>query len=116
MEKTLIIDGREVRLKSTAGTPRRFKAQFRKDYFAELIKISKSFEGTKADEPNSMSYEQLSNLDMDIMYDIIWTLAKTADSTIPEPMTWLDSFDSFPLMEIISESQDLIMSSIQTKK
>ena len=41
MEKTIEIDGKKVKLKSTAGTPKRYKAQFRKDYFSELLKLSK---------------------------------------------------------------------------
>ena len=36
MEKTLTIDGKEVRFKSTAATPLRYKAQFNKDYFNVL--------------------------------------------------------------------------------
>ena len=39
MEKTLTIDGREVRFKSTAATPLRYKAQFGKDYFSEILKM-----------------------------------------------------------------------------
>lgn len=116
MEKIVTIDGKDVKLKSTAGTPRRFKAQFRRDYFAELIKLSKSFESLDTENPAEMSYEDINHLDLDVMYDIIWVLAKTADSSIPEPQAWLDSFDTFPLIDIINESQDLIMSSIQTTK
>jgi hypothetical protein len=43
-------------------------------------------------------------------------LAKTANPSIPDPITWLDQFDEFPLMEIIPELQDLIIASIQSKK
>ena len=116
MERMIEIDNKQVRLKSTAGTPKRFKAQFRKDYFAELIKLSTLFEGLDDGDINSLSYDSLDKLDMDIMYDIIWILAKTADNSIPEPLTWLDTFDSFPFVEIFNEIQDLIMSSIQSKK
>ncbi len=38
MEKTIQIDNKSISFKSTAATPLRFKAQFGKDYFAEIIK------------------------------------------------------------------------------
>lgn len=112
MEKTIAIDNKQVRFKSTAATPLRFKAQFGKDYFAELIKLNKLNE-FKQDKSN---YEALENADFEVFYNIIWSLAKTADKSIPEPIEWLDEFEEFPLFEIIPQIQDLITASIQTKK
>jgi hypothetical protein len=103
MEKTLTIDGKQVRFKSTAATPLRYKAQFGKDYFAELFKMKKN-------------QESLENLDFEVFYNLVWALAKTADKNIPDPITWLDEFEEFPLMEIIPELQELITASIQSKK
>lgn len=40
MEKTITIDGRDVRFKSTAATPLRYKAQFHKDFFTEVLKLA----------------------------------------------------------------------------
>lgn len=112
MEKTIEIDGKEVHFRSTAATPLRFKAQFGKDYFAEIIKLNK-LSKFKEDKIN---YKALENADFEVFYNIIWTLAKTADKSIPEPLTWLDNFEEFPLFEIIPQIQDLITASIQTKK
>lgn len=110
MEKTLTIDGKEVRFKSTAATPLRYKAQFGKDYFAQIIQLNK----LKNFKKNN--FEALENADFEVFYNIIWVLAKTADKTIPEPMEWLDEFEVFPLGEIIPQIQDLILGSLQTKK
>jgi len=112
MERTIEIDGKQVRFKSTAATPLRFKAQFKKDYFAEIIKLNK-LSKFKEDKTN---YEALESADFEVFYNIIWTLAKTADKSIPEPIAWLDEFEEFPLFEIIPQIQDLITASIQTKK
>lgn len=112
MEKTIIIDNKEVNFKSTAATPLRFKAQFGKDYFAEIIKLNRLNE-FKQDQSN---YEVLENADFEIFYNIIWVLAKTADRNIPDPLAWLDGFEEFPLFEIIPEVQDLIAASIKSKK
>ena len=40
MEKTITIDGKQVRFKSNGATPLRYKAQFGKDYFKEIMKLS----------------------------------------------------------------------------
>lgn len=124
MEKTLTIDGREVKFKSTAATPKRFKAQFGKDFFGELMKLTplmSAFEkmnnvATVEGEQPNLDMEVIKLLDFDLFYDIIWTLAKTADKTIPEPIDWLDEFDEFPIMEILPELNELIASSFQGKK
>lgn len=129
MEKTIIIDKKSVTLKSTAATPLRYKAQFGKDYFAELIKLAKVFEGLNSSKKKKkkgvdseeidaidIPFESLDLLDFEALYNFIWVLAKTADKSIKEPMEWLDQFEEFPLMEIMSDVQDILMSSISTKK
>lgn len=112
MEKTIMIDGKNISFKSTAATPLRYKAQFRKDFFSDILKLSR-LEGLNFEKIDT---EKIEKLDFEVFYNIIWVLAKTADKSIPDPMSWLDGFDEFPLLEIIPELQDLILSSIQTKK
>lgn len=114
MEKTLTIDGKKVRFKSTAATPLRYKAQFGKDFFADILKLHKLGK-LKLDE-DEINYEALEHVDFEVFYNIIWTMAKTADKSIPDPITWLDEFDEFPLFEIIPEVQDMILKNLQTKK
>lgn len=112
MEKTIIIDDKEVRLKSTGGTAIRFKAQFGKDYFAQLLKLAPL---GKIDMEN-LDPSKLDSVDFEVFYNLVWTMAKTADPNTPEPMTWLDSFDEFPIIEILEDIQDMIVSTIQSKK
>ena len=111
MEKTITIDNKEVRFKSTASTPLRYKAQFGKDFFADILKMS-----SVLDKKKRINEDKIDKLDFEVFYNIIWVLAKTADKTIPEPISWLDEFDEFPLFEIIPEIQDLILSSMKVKK
>lgn len=113
MEKTLTIDGKQVRFKSTGATPLRYKTQFGTDFFADLMKMEKL---SKIKNKKQPSYEDVKSLDMEVFYNICWVLAKTADKSIPEPLEWLDTFDEFPLMEILPELQELISGSLQSKK
>jgi hypothetical protein len=118
MEKTVEIDGQKVRLKSTAGTPKRYKAQFRKDYFSELLKLSKLMTGVDSEtfDLSKIDYSELDYLDFEVFYNFIWVLAKTANKDIPEPLDWLDEFETMPIAEIFPEIIDLLESSISSKK
>lgn len=112
MEKTIEIDNKKVRFKSTAATPLRYKAQFGKDFFVDIMKLS-SLDGLNS---KKIDLKKIDKLEFDVFYNIIWVLAKTADKKIPDPITWLDGFEEFPMFDIIPELQDLILSSMQTKK
>lgn len=121
MEKTLTIetieheDGtleeKKVKFASRGSTPMRYRMQFGSDFFIDLMKLE-ALENL-SDDP---TYEELKGIDMDVIYNITWALAKTADNTIPEPLEWLDQFEQFPLMDIIPEIQGLITHSLGTKK
>jgi hypothetical protein len=110
MEKTILIDGKEIRFKSTGATALRYKAQFGKDYLSEILKLN-NLNGL--DLSNTTSFE---GFDFELFYNIAWVMAKTANPSIPDPITWLDEFDSFPMMDVIPELQDMLLSSIQAKK
>lgn len=113
MERTIEIDGKQIRFKSTAATPLRFKAQFGKDYFAEICKLEKLEKIMKSKKSDA---EKLANIDFELFYNIAWIFAKTADNKIPEPLVWLDGFDVFPIGEILPQLLELITSSMQGKK
>lgn len=107
--KTIEIDGKQVTFKSTAATPLRYKAQFGKDYFAEIYKLKDLQKALKSKKSNS---EKLASVDFELFYNIAWIFAKTADKSIPEPLEWLDGFNTFPMDEIIPQLQELIAMSI----
>lgn len=115
MEKTIIIDGKAVRFKATAAFPLRYKAQFGKDFFSEIFKMG-ALEKLGDLDPSTIKRENLEGLDFEVFYNIAWTMAKTADPTIPDPITWLDQFDEFPMIDVIPALQDMILSTIQSKK
>lgn len=108
MEKILTIDGRQVKFKSTGAYLLRYKAQFQRDAIQDIIKLSYAIDEETKDIKN------IDALDLEVFYNLVWTLAKTADPTIQPPMEWLDTFSEFPLMEIIPEVTDLIFSSMKS--
>ena len=111
MEKTLTIDGRLVRFKSTGAFLLRYKAQFGRDPLQDVFKLQKAI---RQDRNGKYILGNINALDMTVFYNLVWTLAKTADPSIPPPMDWLDSFSSFPLAEILPEVMDLVDNSLGT--
>jgi hypothetical protein len=114
MEKTIEIDGKKVRFKTNGATPLRYKAQFGKDYFKEILKLAplQKLQG----DAKGITAEDMQHLDFEVFYNISWIMAKTADPTIPEPLEWLEQFDEFPMAVVIPELQDLMLASFQTTK
>lgn len=122
MEKVLTIDGRQVPFKSTGAFLLRYKAQFGRDALKDLARLEKAVkEKEDADEstPEDERYEVgvVDELDLEVFYNMAWTLAKTADPTIPLPFEWLDSFGEFPIMdEIMPEIMELFEKCIRSSK
>lgn len=115
MEKIIEIDGKQVRFKSNGAIPLRYKSQFQRDFFKDLLGmglVGLDFENMSQAE----QIEAIQKIDFDLFYNIAWTFAKTADKTIPEPIEWLDGFDVFPIIEIVPQLQELLIASLMSKK
>ena len=115
MEKTITIDNKEIRFKTNGATPLRYKAQFGRDYFKEILKMA-PLQNLSKKKTETIDAKDLEALDFEVFYNMAWIMAKTADSSIPEPMEWLEQFEEFPMAEIIPELQDMLLTSIQTTK
>ena len=113
MEKTLTIDGKEIKFRSSGATPIRYKAQFGRDFLTDIYKLR---DLEKIKNKKELTIKEMEKIDFDLFYNLTWALAKTADKTIAEPIEWLDEFETFPVMEIFGELQDIIISTIQAKK
>ena len=99
MEKIIQIGDKEVYLKSTASAPLRYKTQFKRDFFADVLdNIGKD----------------LSEIDLGVIYNIAWVYAKTADPTTPPPKQWLDTFNILHTLEALQELKDFINSTLNT--
>lgn len=107
MEKIVTIDGRQVKFKSTGAFLLRYKAQFGRDALQDIFKLLNAID-TKTNE-----IKNIEALDLEVFYNLVWTLAKTADPSLPPPVEWLDTFSEFPLVEILPEVMDMIMSCLQ---
>lgn len=108
MEKTITISGREVPFKSSGAFPVRYKAFFGKDVFAGMAKFAEIEESLLAGD--------ISDVDTDFFYNVAWTMAKTADPTIPPVIEWLDTFEEFPVFSVFADLKDLLYSTMRPTK
>ena len=104
MEKILTIDGRRVKFKSTGAFLLKYKAQFKRDALKDLFRLQNAI------DIETHELKDIESLDLEVFYNLVWTLAKTADSSVEPPEEWLDTFSEFPLMDIIPETMDMIFS------
>lgn len=108
MEKTLTIGGRQVKFKSSGAFLLRYKAQFGRDAVSDISKLEKFINNGNTD---------FSAFDVEILFSLIWVLAKTADPGIPsDPFEWLDSFDEFPIADIFPELVDMLYGAFRSTK
>ena len=105
MEKTLIIDGKSVTFRCSGGFLIRYKEMTCRDPIQDIVGLS------KITSKDGVDY---SKLDTHILYDILWVLARSADPDVPDLLTWLDSFDSFPIGEVFPQIIDVLTAAFGT--
>lgn len=118
MDKTIIIGGKPVVFRKTAGTALRYKRQFGRELDNDLIKIYDLFPVLNEMMPKNgeeQTNEQkvalakaMLGVETEWMYDIAYIMAQQADPTIRDEIEWLDSFDDLNIMELFLQLMPLI--------
>lgn len=104
MEKIINIGEKKVKFKTSGAFALTYKAQFKRDPIADVMKLFKGINNIQKVE-EEFNYE---NIDMEVFFNMTWVLAKTADKNIKAPLEWFEEFDSFPIMEVLPEILELI--------
>lgn len=116
MDKTIIISGRPVVFRKTAGTMLRYKRQFGRELYPDLIKIYDLFpllqEYTDSKDMTDAQKVDLAKVmlgtETEWMYDIAYIMAQQADASIRDELEWLDRFDDFNIFEVFMQLMPLI--------
>lgn len=107
MERTVIIDGKEVRMRASALIPRLYRYKFGRDMISDMRQLQKSFNKlqTLPDEASDEERQdaQLSVLDLTIFENMAWLMIRNAGEDIPDtPDEWLDTIEGvFSVYEIL---------------
>lgn len=94
MKKIITIDGKQIPFESTAGTPRRYRNRFGRDFLVDFRKL----------EGELNSRDDLTSEALTIFENVAFTMAKQADPGIPDdPDDWLDEFETFSIYLVLPE-------------
>ena len=104
MDKIIDIDGKEVKFRATARTPRLYRALIGRDMIADLNKLQKQFKKVKDGEEQSLSIT-----DLQIFEDTAYIMARHADPDMAEKTAdeWLDTFNMFSVYEVLPQILEL---------
>lgn len=109
MEKTIKIDGKQVKLKANAKLPLIYMGEFGEDIMQVQGKI---FGIITLDGKIDMSRFPDINC-LGVMH-IIWSMAKCANPNVALFENWLDEFESFPILDVMLEVMDLFFANMST--
>ena len=122
MEKTIIIDGKECKFKSSAAIPRMYRMKFGRDIFVDMNRLKKQMdiqekikketkeECEKKGEPfNEDEFESGLPLDsLEVFENISYLFHKHGDPSQPGDIDeWLEQFETFDIYDILPETLDL---------
>lgn len=113
MDKTIKIDGRDIKFRATAGTPRLYRILTMRDIVKDINALTKHF-----NEVQDEGTEDISNLsieDLTIFENVAYTMAKHANPDMPEKSVeeWLDTFEMFSIWQILPQLLDLWRLNVQ---
>ena len=115
MEKTIMIDGREVRLRASAAIPRLYRIKFRRDILQDMQTIKKAVE--KSVQENAQAGGQMSSIPLEaleLFENVSYLMAKHADPAVPPTVEeWLDGFETFSIYTVFPAIEELWMANVQ---
>lgn len=99
MEKTINIDGKEVRLRATAAVPRLYRIKFGRDIMSDIARLSRAYDKATTED------EQMDVTDLTFFESVAYIMAKHADKdAVPDTVEdWLDQFETFDIYQILPE-------------
>ena len=115
MEKTIMIGGREVRLRASAAIPRLYRIKFRRDILQDMQTIKKAVE--KSVQENAQEGGQMSSIPLEaleLFENVSYLMAKHADPAVPPTVEeWLDGFETFSIYTVFPAIEELWMANVQ---
>lgn len=110
MEKTVIIDGQEVRMRASALIPRIYRAKFGRDMIADMKALEKKY--LAAIKPGMTEEEkqeaQFTALDLTCFENLAYCMAVNGGGHVPaDPDAWLDQFETFSIYEVLPSIMEL---------
>lgn len=137
MEKIITIGDKEVKLSNNIAWTMEYKTQFNKDVIESMMPIISTLVETATTIISETGKTELNIKDIaeaiqgrtfeltlplmqlgltDAVVNVVWAMAKAADSKIDPPIQWVRQFDSFPLDEIVPAAGEMILKGFASSK
>lgn len=113
MDREVLIDGKQVKFRATARTPRLYRGLIGRDMIADMNKLKKAYDRKKKGE------DELDIIDLQIFEDVAYIMARQACPDMEEKTAdeWLDTFDMFSIYEVMPHILELwAINTIQTSQ
>lgn len=110
MDKMIEIDGREIKFRATARTPRLYRGLLMRDLIKDMNTLAKSYKRVQEARKNDPeATDSLTIEDLTIFENAAFVMAKQANPDMEEKTAddWLDSFSMFSIWEILPQILDL---------
>ncbi len=121
MERTVNIDGREVRLRASAAIPRMYRIRFRRDIIQDMSSIQRAISQARENvtKLNTDENDEVSSLPLDALTmfeNIAYLMARHADpEAVPDSVdAWLDGFETFSIYQVMPVIQEMWEENLRT--
>ena len=103
MDRVVNIDGKDVKFRATARTPRLYRALIGRDMISDMNRLQKAFNPDNSEESN------LDMLNLQIFEDTAYIMARHANPDMTEKTAdeWLDTFNMFSIYEVLPHILEL---------
>ncbi len=116
IERTIQIDGKDVRLRSSAMLPRIYRVKFGRDLFKDFNDLKNDF----GDNGDNGGGSTISTSNLEVFENIAYAMAWHADPGTPDIEEWLEQFNIFSIYEvmpvIVTMWNASLKTSVQPKK
>lgn len=110
IERTIQIDGKPVRLRSSAMLPRIYRVKFGRDLFKDFNDLKNDF-GENGDNGGGST---ISTSNLEVFENIAYAMAWHADPSTPDIEEWLEQFNIFSIYEVMPVIVTMWNASLQT--
>ena len=99
MEKIILIDGKEVRFRSTAAVPRLYRIKFGRDIIQDMQSVQAALKKKEEDGGN------IPPSALELFENVSYIMAKHADPEgVPSDVDkWFEGFDTFSIYQVLPE-------------
>jgi len=114
MERTVTLDGKEVRLRASAAIPRLYRLKFGRDIIQDMRSIQRAVK--KAEDARREGGDAPIPMEaLTLFENVAYLMARHADPAVPDTVdAWLDGFETFSIYSVFPVIQELWEDNLRT--